>query len=102
MINRPTGAAATINSAQASAGGRGKPAGPSGPGPSKQADMGAAFSSNVVQGVRAQLSSLAECTASMSKDHPIAHYDHGPHHGTDHHRRHVAVDMSQVGVKRQR
>ncbi len=103
-MNRPTGAAATINSAQASAGGKQKPASPgaSPVGQERKADMGAAFSSNVAGGVKQQLSTLGSCVASMASDHPIAHYDHGPHHGTTHHQRHAPVDMSAVGVPRKR
>ncbi len=95
-MKRPTGAAATINSAQASGSGRGAPAGPAGPGSAKKADMASAFSSNVNAGVVAQLSTLGSATQALQAEHPIPHYDHGPHHGTTTHQRHAPVDMSMV------
>ena len=34
---------------------------------------------------------LSGAVAELRSQHPIAHYDHGPHLGTDHHRRHEAL-----------
>lgn len=42
------------------------------------ANMGGAFSGAV---------------AELQSQHPIAHHDHGPHHGTDHHIRHKPMGL---------
>lgn len=39
---------------------------------------------------------LGQATAELKGQHPMQHYDHGPHHGTDHHKRHSPVDMRKV------
>ncbi len=90
---------AVINSAQVSAGGKQKPAGGGKIDVPAKANMAAAFANNAGSGVTAQLSTLKGAVASLASDHPIAHYDHGPHHGTTTHQRHSPVDMSAVGAR---
>lgn len=34
---------------------------------------------------------IGGASAELRKQHPIAHHDHGPHHGTTHHIRHEPV-----------
>lgn len=83
---KPVAKAAKINSAAASepkSGHRAPAAGgksPSGDaGSMGGADMSGAFSGAV---------------AELHSQHPHAHYDHGPHHGTTAHQRHKPYKMS--------
>ena len=39
-------------------------------------------------GSMAEAGGLRGAMAELKSQHPIAHHDHGPHHGTDHHMRH--------------
>lgn len=82
-MNKPSAPAAVINSPQASKGGRQAPAA-SGVGPSKA--VGPMNSANMAGAFKGG-------SAELKAQHPIEHYDHGPHHGTDHHRRHKPTVM---------
>jgi hypothetical protein len=40
---------------------------------------------------------LKGAVEELHTQHPIAHHDHGPHHGTDHHVRHHPVKSGMYG-----
>lgn len=59
-----------------------KPAPATGVGNEKRADVrGAQMGGDKAEGLGGAMRELHE-------QHPIKHFDHGPHHGTDHHMRH--------------
>jgi hypothetical protein len=57
-----------------------------------KAEMGEAFGSNPGM----EKNPLRGAVTELHAQHPIAHDDHGPHHGTDHHLRHEPLH----GLKR--
>ncbi len=61
--------------------GHAKPAPAASPGGEKKADMKGAIGGSPTDG-------LSGAVSELKRQHPIAHHDHGPHHGTDHHIRH--------------
>ena len=87
---KPTASPASINSAAAAQprSGAQAPAGPTGPGAESKADMSGAFAGKPAVGVARQLSTLSGAMSELKDSHPVQYYDHGPHHGTAHHRRH--------------
>ncbi len=60
---------------------------------SEISDSAVGNAANPAAPAQSQLTSAAQELASQ---HPLKHYDHGPHHGADHHKRHSPVDMSKV------
>ncbi len=83
---KPAPKAATINAAAAMnpKTGQGSPAKASGGASGAAGSMGSANMAGAFSGASAELKA----------QHPIAHYDHGPHHGTAHHIRHKPMKMS--------
>lgn len=51
-----------------------------------KADMTGAFKPPSPASTAASLS-LAQAVSEVKIQHPVEYWDHGPHHGTDHHRR---------------
>lgn len=60
---------------------------PAARGKSPSGDAGSMGSANMA-------GAFSGAVAELKSQHPIAHYDHGPHHGTDHHKRHKPYNMS--------
>lgn len=87
---KPMAAEAKMNKAEAAEpkSGHHRPAGPargSDVGNETKADMKGGLEGQPTDGMRGGLS---HAVRELHEQHPIAHYDHGPHHGTDHHIRH--------------
>lgn len=87
-----TGGEAKINKAQESEphSGHRPPAGAKGMGSDvggeSKADMKGALDGNPTDG-----NPLRHAMSHLHEQHPIEHYDHGPHHGTTHHIRHMPL-----------
>lgn len=60
------------------------PAPAASPGPERKADTGGAIMGSPTDG-------LAGAVSELKTQHPIAHHDHGPHHGRQDHVRHQPV-----------
>lgn len=76
------------------------PAGPAGVGNERKADVRAAQEGNPTDKGRGVMhhEGLKGATAELHAQHPIPYSDHGPHHGTDHHIRHIPLHgMSPSG-----
>ncbi len=77
---KPVAGEAKMNKAEAHQPKSGHKA-PASSGKSTSSDAGSMASANMA-------GAFSGAVAELKAQHPIAHYDHGPHHGTDHHIRH--------------
>lgn len=86
-MGKSGGAEGKINRAAAEEpkhGGNKRPAPAAGVGNERKADVRGAQDG----GSAAEAGGLSHAMKELHEQHPIAHHDHGPHHGTDHHLRH--------------
>lgn len=97
---KPVGAEAKMNRAEAKEpkSGHAAPAaarGGSEVGNESKANMKGALGGNPTDG-----NPLRHATAELHAQHPIAHHDHGPHHGMNHHIRHEPLHGLKPSGKR--
>ena len=66
---------------------------PADAGPERKAEVRAAQDSNP-----SEHNPLRGAVQELGRQHPIKHDDHGPHHGTDHHIRHMPLHGMKPGT----
>lgn len=69
----------------------------------RKAAVGAAMNGNPTDGMRSGghvgETSMGAAVRELEAQHPIKHYDHGPHHGHDHHIRHEPLHGMKPGKR---